>query len=261
MPKLREHLLSTDGLKRDQFFLELYERANQLAKANALEKANRVGHQVVYAESEVAEQVEQLLTQEMVQELIAPDFKSQGMAKLREAAFNWEPVIDTPKEMVGLATIQRVLLNYTLNPDNSVEMLRNWQTEQLVSCCENYKDHLGQKFRALDPQTTPVEEMERLQQKHSAVDSMLVKLKETDNDGKALPAEQRIANFDAIFSDKRELIQKDDSFGLKFVKSVLALLTQGVRAAFGIWKNEGMRLSENVENIQNLEESPQQKPS
>lgn len=260
MPRLREHLLTGDPLKRDRFFLEIYERANALAKDQAQEKALRVGRQVVYAETEVAEQIEQLLTQEIVQEFIAPDFKAHGLTLLREAALNWEPAVDTPKEMVGLATIQRVLLNHTLNPDNSVAILKNWQAEQFVACCENYKVHLEQKYRALEPKMTSVEEIQLLQMKMSAVDSMLTKLKETDNDGKLLPSEKRVANFDAVFSDKKELIQKDsESFGSKFVKSVLALFTQGVTAAFGIWKNEGTRLTDNVEKMEKNSIAP--KPS
>jgi hypothetical protein len=264
MPKLKEHLRCDDAAKRDQFFMDLYDKAETIVKQNGDVHFRTTGKQVIYGVAEVTVQLEGLLKQELVNEFSDPSFKQDGTMKMMEQALDWEPATTDPEEISKLAAEQQVLIGYILTPDNAMTALTDWKINKIMDSCDNYKLHLEQQickdprikldeYLAMAPASVADKDLQFALRKYHAVDGMTKKLQEKDNSGEVLPAETRLSNFNNSFSENKGLIlENKDTLGEKLCKSISALMTQGILAALAIWKNGARQLTDEIENTSSL---------
>lgn len=63
-------------------------------------------------------------------------------------------------------------------------------------------------------------------------------------------ASGQIKNFERLFTAQRQVIEKDrDSYGTKFVKGIVTVLSLGIAWLLGVWDVEGETTTENIKNV------------
>ena len=162
MGKLNDKLLEKVSSERDQYFLDLYDRAEKAAIESSLAKEYAGKDKPIVGAEDIGEELKRLLAED----LSAEDFDEEtnrilyhyadyihltlSRDKLSDNASEQE-LEDFSRYQSKFAAIQQTLITYTLGENDQADAkiaLSRWhqspkgQVEQLIAFCEHYKSDL-----------------------------------------------------------------------------------------------------------------------
>lgn len=169
MGELKDKLLEEVSAERDQYFIDLYDKAKKIATESSMAKSNEDEKPIVGAE-DIGEELKKLLAEELSLE----DFEEEANRFMYHYAYylhltlskNKPPedasdqdISDYGRYLSKFAAIQQALITYTLGENdcaNAVVALNNWykspkgQVAHLTVFCEHYQSDLERVIHNLE---------------------------------------------------------------------------------------------------------------